>query len=647
MRSRLTTVTVLVALGLVSCNRSDDGGGGDSTAGNGSGGGTSADSGGTTVGGAALVGGGSNGGSPAGGSAALGGTPNAGAPGLGGGSNGGALGLGGGSSGGAANQGGTPVFGGALNAGASGLGGGSPPLGGTTSAGAAPLGGSENGGTPNPGGASSGGAPGNGGTGVGGEGPAGAPGVGGGAAGSPIVPEPTLIVSGLDAYWQETEPTVVDGNPTVTVDENSTHQEWLGFCGTFNEAGWDALSVLSELDRAQALHLLFDGTEGIGFDWGRIPIGASDYAMDRYTLNDTPDDYEQTNFSIERDRQMLIPYIQAALAINPNVKLWGSPWSPPAWMKDSNNIDGTDAPPSGGNGTFTSHMRSEANVQQAFAIYLAKFVEEYAKEGLVIQHVQPQNEPGYSTRYPSCLWDATLMANFVGEHLGPTFTQRGVGAEIWFGTLSAPEDTAHMDAVRNNATAFTYVKGFGLQWNTMSSVSTLANTGRYVMQSEHKCGNYPWVAAEWNPDFPPNDHDYAVESWELIRDWIQAGVHMYSAWNMVLDTQGKNIDLQRPWPQNALLTVDRQNRQLKPTPAYYVFRHVSEYVDPGATRIDTSISDAVAFKNQDGSIVTIIHNSGNSPSQTTLQVGSTKLQFTIPGLGWATVNLQPGGVQPL
>jgi glucosylceramidase len=224
--------------------------------------------------------------------------------------------------------------------------------------------------------------------------------------------------------------------------------------------------------------------------------------------------------------------------------------------------------------------------------------------------------------------------------LGPKFAERSVEADIWFGTMSAPEDTQHVDTTMSDPTAAQYIKGIGLQWNTMSSVGTFSSKyGVPIIQSEHKCGNYPWEMATFNPDRPPNDHAYAEESWGLIRDWIKAGVNAYSAWNMVLDTQGQNLDVQRPWPQNALLTIDRTSHALTATPAYYVFRHLSYFVDPGAVRLGTTgESDALAFKNPDGSIVTVIHNGGGSAKAVTLGVGDTTLQFEVPAHGWASVN---------
>src|SRR5690606_10176164 len=134
----------------------------------------------------------------------------------------------------------------------------------------------------------------------------------------PTLPE--LVTSGVNDYWKVGTLTDATGNATLSVDEGSTFQEWTGMGGTFNEAGWDALAVLDAAERDRAMRLLFDGQDGARLAWGRIPIGASDYALERYTLNDTPNDVEMTNFSIERDKMYLIPYIKAAMALKPDLR---------------------------------------------------------------------------------------------------------------------------------------------------------------------------------------------------------------------------------------------------------------------------------------------------------------------------------------
>jgi glucosylceramidase len=498
-------------------------------------------------------------------------------------------------------------------------------------------------------------------SGTGGSGPAGAPGVagsssnggnggtpgtagnatggtaGGGAGGAAPVVEPKLITSANNNFWKVgTVTEVTSGNADVTVNDSSAQQTWNGMGGTFNEQGWNVLSMLSASERDRAIKLLFDANEGAKFTYGRVPIGASDYAMDRYTLNETAGDTAMASFSIERDKQKLIPYIQAALAVNPSLHLWGSPWTPPTWMKQGPfmytngalNYDG-------------GHMKEDATTLQAFANYLAKFVEEYKKIGLTIEAIHPQNEPGYETRYPSCLWTSGGFAKFIGTYLGPTFESRSIAASIYVGTMSNDgTDPAIISAVTGDATANKYVKGFGLQWNLLPNVSGLRSRNLPIVQTEHKCGNYPWNPEgfpTFNPNTAANDYAYGVESWGYIKDWIQKGVNVYSAWNMVLDTAGKNIDSMRPWPQNALLNVNTSSKTLILTPAYYVFRHVSQYVDPGAKVVSTSGGDALAFKNPDGTIVAVIYNSG-AAKNAIVQIAGKKLQFAMPANGWATVN---------
>lgn len=457
--------------------------------------------------------------------------------------------------------------------------------------------------------------------------------------GGSTIPSSILVTSASGAYWQSGTITTVTSNPDITVTDTTAYQTWDGFGGTFNEAGWDALSVLPATERDRAMKLLFDTNEGANFAYGRVPIGASDYSMDRYTLNENVGDFTMDKFSIERDKQRLIPFIKAALAIKSNLHLWASPWTPPTWMKTgpytTDGITGWD----GGN------MKDDAQVLKAHAIYLAKFVEAYGKENIKIEAIHPQNEPGYATRYPSCLWTATLMTKFIGTYLGPTFAERNITAQIYLGTMSnndSGKDNTIIHDVNSDATASQYIKGFGLQWNMLPAVAGLTSKGQ-VVQTEHKCGNYPWNPGgglpAFNPNKPQNDYAYGVESWTYIRDWIKAGVHVYSAWNMVLDTAGKNLDATRPWPQNALMTVDRTAKTLTLTPAFYVFRHVSQFVVPGAKRVATTGSspDTLAFKNPDGTIVAIMYNSGNSAKTTTVALAGTKLQFSIPANGFATL----------
>lgn len=234
------------------------------------------------------------------------------------------------------------------------------------------------------------------------------------------------------------------------------------------------------------------------------------------------------------------------------------------------------------------------------------------------------------------------MTNYIATHLGPLFASRLPDTEIWLGTMSNPMSSAIVDSVMGNQTARGYVKGIGLQWGMGDGNNPATYASQYqipVMQTEHICGNFPWETSTYKST-APNDHAYALQGWGYFKNWIGKNVNSYMAWNMVLDSVGRSLDNVRPWAQNALLAVDVNSGTLIVTPTYWVFRHLSQYVDPGAVRLGTQGGDALAFRNPDGSIVTIMHNSGQQAAMTTLAVSGTTLQFSIPARGWATVNWQ-------
>jgi len=228
----------------------------------------------------------------------------------------------GGALGSASGSGGTPVASGGI--GPSGSGSGGTP----TSAGSTASGGTTSGA-----GADQGGAPAS----AGALGLAGNPGSAGstgsaGAAGSSFV-QPPLVTSAAGAYWVTTGTLTeaASGTADVTVNDTSPAQTWEGFGGAFNEKGWAYLALLSDADRSTALNLLF-GKDGCNLTWGRIPMGASDYATDRYSLDEVPSgqtDTTMASFSTTRDEQKLIPYVKAAQAVKGDLRFWASPWSPP------------------------------------------------------------------------------------------------------------------------------------------------------------------------------------------------------------------------------------------------------------------------------------------------------------------------------
>ena len=492
-------------------------------------------------------------------------------------------------------------------------------------------------------------------------GTAGSMGTAGSAGGTVVTPNlPPLVTSAPGAYWKtDAMPTDSTATATVTVNDTAAAQKWEGMGAAFNELGWKFLTT-AEM-KTKAIALLFSATDGANFAWGRIPMGASDYAESRYTPEDNagadpaPDGTESnrpaadtslSKFSLDRDKMKLIPYIKAAQAVKKDLRFWASPWTPPVWMKTgymkvdgSNRSSGTAKKPSYYDG---GSMKSDAAILTAYAQYYTKFVQGYKEEGINIEVVSPQNEPGYDQNYPSCLWDKDTYATFIGKYLGPAMKPLGIG--IMLGTLSNEsdgKDATNAAAALADATAKSFLTVIGAQWGMLSKdkLSPL-NSTLPIWASEHKCGNYPWMTDTYNKTQAPNDQAYGVESWGYIRDAVKTvKVTSYNAWNMVLDKSGLGIDTTRDWKQDALLVAD--GGAVTATPAYYVFRHISQYVAPGATVVGTTGGDALAFKNADGSLVAVMYNSGAANPSYVVAIGGKKLQFAMPANGWATLKYKP------
>ncbi|HTV23967.1 MAG TPA: hypothetical protein VMG12_34990, partial [Polyangiaceae bacterium] len=292
-----------------------------------------------------------------------------------------------------------------------------------------------------------------------------------------------------------------------------------GFGGAFNEQGWSALSVLSESERQAVLAALFDPRTGLALSYGRIPIGASDYALDRYTLDEAPGDYEMARFSIDRDRRQLIPFIRAALKLRPDLRLWASAWTPPTWMKTNGAFDG-------------GNFRDEPKMYAAYALYLARFVESYRAEGIDVSMVVPQNEPGQITRYPSCGWTPAQYVTFIRDHLGPTLKRRSLSTQIFAGTINQAD--WDILSVLKEPGAASFIDGAALQWHAIKQLAPVrqAFPNLTIMQSETECGNNHWEP-DYNPRRAPNDFAYAAYTFRKLRDFIAGGASSYMLWNLV------------------------------------------------------------------------------------------------------------------
>jgi glucosylceramidase len=407
----------------------------------------------------------------------------------------------------------------------------------------------------------------------------------------------------------------VEGNIDIEIFPDKKAQQMDGFGGCFNEKGWEALNWITPEKRNKILDDLFNQTTGCRFSICRMPIGASDYAIKWYSLNETPGDYAMTNFSLSRDKQYLIPYIKAAQTIYPNLRIWASPWSPPTWMKRNNNYASKS---SKYNKEYNSGIEGKEgqnlfimndSTLSAYALYFSKFCKEYKKEGIDILSVHVQNEFHSGQIFPSCPWTAGGLATFIGKYLGPRFEKDNISSEIWFGTMERPY-VAEIDTILNDPYSKKYVKGVGFQWGGKPAV--LEVHSRYkdlrLMQTESECGD------------GSNDWKAAEKTWNLMKSYIGNGVNSYIYWNMVLEESGVST---WGWKQNALITINSKNKNVKYTPEFYLMKHFSHFVENGAYRIQISKvgEDILAFQNPNGQIVIVIYNNKDSDQVMRIKIG--------------------------
>lgn len=397
--------------------------------------------------------------------------------------------------------------------------------------------------------------------------------------------------------------------PVLFVDPSRTYQTIDGFGGAFNELGWVALGKASESDAQQAIEALF-GAEGCDFNLARIPIGASDFALDYYSLDDIPEDYELTAFSIDRDRKHLLPYVKAAMAVRPELQCWASPWTPPEWMKDNNFYS-------------AGSLRWEPTILETYANYFIRWIEAYRGEGVNIYAVTPQNEPNIPNPYTTCIWTGAQLAEFIGDYLGPALEQYDNDVELWLGINGDPPHDGHnindrVKTVMDDSKASSYLTGIGFQYDSANQIAVAHELypNKKLMQTESVC---------FNGD---NSWGQAMELYRLMQRYIDGGANAYFAWNMVLNETGNSS---WNWRQNALITVNQRSGKVTYNGEYYVYKHFSHFVKPGAKRILSTgwWGDKIAFKNLDGSIVVIVANSSGDDFDTSIAFGGVDGKDTI------------------
>jgi glucosylceramidase len=414
---------------------------------------------------------------------------------------------------------------------------------------------------------------------------------------------------------------------TVVIDPSQQYQTIDGFGAAFTDsAAFLLMEVVPSSSLPPTLSDLFTRSgKGIGLSFMRIPMGASDIARSVYSYDDMPvgqTDLTLSSFSIAHDQKDILPLIQQALALNPQMKLMANPWSPPGWMKDPNSMN----PVSMLGGSLLMTPTNES----AFANYFVKFLQAYQAAGVTIDYISLQNEPlNITTSYPSMGMSSAAQLAVLQNAVLPALASNSLSAKVLvydhnWDTPSYPQTVlSGLTAQQLSQIAGTAWHGYG---GPPGAQQLLQNAFPSLGQWETEHSGGTWVSDQFTSDF--------LEITLVLRNSAKS----YVKWSLALDENlGPNLT------QNAALggcntctpivTVNSQTGAVTKDIEYYTLGHYSKYVLPGAVRIASSNTPAiatVAFQNPDGSLALIAYNASSSAQQFKVQWGTQAFSYTLP-----------------
>jgi glucosylceramidase len=386
-------------------------------------------------------------------------------------------------------------------------------------------------------------------------------------------------------------------NPTINIDTTRTYQSIDGFGYTLTGGSATLLYQLPTAARASLLQELFGTADnGIGVSYLRISIGASDLSAQAFTYDDLPagqTDPTLAQFSIAPERADMIPILKEILAINPQIKILGSPWSAPAWMKTNGSLKGGSLQP---------------QYYAAYAQYFIKYLQAMRAEGITLDAITIQNEPLNANNNPSMVMTAAEQGAFIKNNLGPALQTAGLNTKIILYDHNLDRTDYPLDILADAAVRpFVDGSAFHLYAGNISGMTTVHDayptksvyfTEQWVGGPGNFASDFSWHIANMTIGGPRNWSKNVLE-WNLAADQ-NYGPHTAGGCSTCLGA----------------ITINGSN--VTRNTAYYTVAHASKFVRPGSVRIETNVPSNlsnVAFKTPSGQKVLIVQN-GSSNSQT-------------------------------
>lgn len=406
--------------------------------------------------------------------------------------------------------------------------------------------------------------------------------------------------------------------PLIQIDPKVTFQSMEGF--GFALTGGSALHIqsMSESARSTLLNELFGGeTSSLNLNLIRISIGASDLDLDPFSYADTPNnqpDPELSSFTLAKDQVNLIPTLKAILAINPDIKIMGSPWSAPAWMKTSNSPIGGSLLP---------------EYYETYARYFIQYLQAMSAEGITVDFISVQNEPLHDGNNPSMVMQATEQAIFIKDHLGPALQEAGIDTKV-LAYDHNPDRMDYPEAVLadTEANAFVYGSAFHLYGGNISSLSGLnaSYPDKHIFFTEQ------WYESPGNfrEDLKWHIREVVIGS---TRNWSEGIIE----WNLSSNTTLTPRTNGGCTKCLGAITIDGD--AVMRNPGYYVIAHVSKFVPRGSQRIQSTFDGSlpnVAFLTPDREVVLLVLNDTDRTQRFSVNANETGFSTALDAGAVAT-----------
>jgi glucosylceramidase len=415
---------------------------------------------------------------------------------------------------------------------------------------------------------------------------------------------------------------------SICIDSRKRFQTIEGFGGAFTEAAASTFYKMNPDAQSAMLKAYFDPVEGLGYTLCRTHINSCDFSLGNYAYAEEAGDIALEHFSIERDRRALIPLIRAAMqTAGGPIKLFASPWSPPAWMKT--------------NGEMNHGGKLKPEYRDAWAHYYAKFVMAYEEEGIPIWGLSVQNEPEATQTWDSCIYTGEEERDFVRDYLGPTLRSEGLGhlrLIIWDHNRDRMFERAKV--VLDDPLAAQYVWGTGFHWYVGDNFD---NVQRVHDAFPDKALLFTEGCLELGPhlgDWTAGER-YARSMINDLNRWTVGWVD----WNLVLDERGGPNHVGNYC--SAPIIADTNDRSLDGVhflSSYYYIGHIARFIRPGAVRIICAPTldalEATAFRNMDGRIVVVVMNRTEEEIRFLLKYNGGAAQTKAPARSITTYRFQ-------